>query len=112
MELDLFLPFQIPSLRCAAPDPVSLASQLTEQDGRSLEDPKAGVGGGSFCVYPVVWSREGADTAETDRVEKWNTRICSQGRLAMEYLKLEILKNVLGSLLLWLALGVVLCTRR
>lgn len=36
------------------------------------------------------------NTAEADSTAKWNTRTCSPGRLAVEYLKLEVLKNVLG----------------
>lgn len=56
---------------------------------------KPGTGGGS-PVYPATWSKRRGNTAEADSTEKWNTRICSQGRRAVEYLKLEVLKNVLG----------------
>lgn len=55
-----------------------------EADGRSL-----GWGWGS-SVYPAAWSMGRGNTAEVNRMEKWHTTLCSQRKLAVEYLKLEV----------------------
>jgi hypothetical protein len=78
------------------PDVACLTSQLTEQDGRPHGYVKAkaeaeealGWEVEGFSVNPWSWGRE--NTAEADWMEQWSTRIPSQGRLTMKFLKLEV----------------------
>lgn len=52
---------------------------------------------GGVVVYPAIWSKGRGNTAEANRMEKVEQRnLLPKERPAVEYLKLEVSKSVLG----------------